>query len=91
MVRIGFLMLALAPTMISAAAPKAESDRPEAAADKQDRVICKSFPVIGSLVATTKECKTKRQWEAERNNLTQRNPFGSCAGSGGAGGGPCSH
>ena len=91
MVRHGLLMLVLVPTMLAAAAPKAAPDRPEAAADKQDRVVCKSFPVIGSLVATTRECRTKRQWEAERNNLTQRNPFGSCAGSGGADGGACSH
>lgn len=91
MVRIGLLMLILAPAMASAAAPKEGSDRPEAAADKQDRVICKSFPVIGSLVATTKECRTKRQWEGERNNLTQKDAIGSCAGSGGANGGFCGH
>jgi hypothetical protein len=37
-----------------------------AAAEKQDdstKVICKRFPVTGSLVQSTRECKTKADWE----------------------------
>ena len=90
MIRMALMMLALAPAMLSAAVPKSDSDRPETAADKQDRVICKTFPVLGSLVATTRECRTKRQWEAERLNLTQKNSLGSCAGPSGEGAGGCS-
>ena len=52
----------------------------ERAADDQDRIICKKFAVTGSLLATYKECKKKRDWERERNNI--RSPSttsGSCA------------
>lgn len=67
----------------SAAAPALAVDKPEAAADKQDKIICKRFSDIGSLIESHKECKTKRQWENERANLTMRDGLGTCSGQGG--------
>lgn len=77
--RMVLAMLVLAPAMASAK----PADKPEAAADKQDRIVCKTTPQIGSLVATDKVCQTKRQWERERSNLSMRDPLGSCNGPGG--------
>lgn len=81
------LFLALVPATAMAAAPRSELDRPEAAAGRHDQVICKRFTEIGSLIASRKICRTKRDWENERANLSMRDPIGSCAG--GSQGGFC--
>ncbi len=78
--------LVLIPLLAAlAAAPASARDKPEMASDKPDKIICKRFADIGSLIESHRECKTKREWENERANLTMRDPLGSCNGQGGAG------
>ena len=44
------------------------ADRPERAADAGDKIICKRFLRTGSLVDGYRECKSKMDWEREREN-----------------------
>ncbi len=60
----------------------------ERAADPQDKVICKRFVETGSLVKGQRTCKTKREWERDRDNIRSGGPgINSCrdATNGGAG------
>lgn len=71
------------------AAPSAQkSDAGERASDPQDKMICKRFVETGSLVKGTRVCKTKREWERERENVraTTSPQSGSCNASGLGGG-----
>jgi hypothetical protein len=60
------------------AAPRKGVDAPETAAGNPDKVVCKRFTQIGSLVASYRTCKTKREWERERENLRQINYSSPC-------------
>ncbi len=88
--RLSMLLLAV-PAIAAAQAPTpapAPAPVPKAklAADSPDKVICRTTPEIGSLVATTKVCRTRREWERVRDDLRARGPTGNC----GAGAGePC--
>lgn len=93
MCHAAFLILAL-PAALAAAPAR---DAPERAADIGGKIVCKRFTRIGSLVASYKECKTKREWENERVNLRTQSLSGICHvstdpvnGSVLAGGGNCS-
>lgn len=44
-------------------------DAGETSTDPLDKVICKRFADTGSLVAAHRECKTKRDWERDRENM----------------------
>ncbi len=59
-------------------APGRGADAPETAAGNPDKVVCKRFAQIGSLVATYRTCKTKREWERERENLRTINYSTPC-------------
>lgn len=89
---MGLSLLLLAVPAIAAAQEQAPAPVPapkaKLAADSPDKVICKTTPQIGSLVATTKVCRTRREWERMRDDLRGRGPVGNCAGS--AQGGSCS-
>ena len=80
---VAAVMLSLFPAAALAAAPVRGADAPEKAADKQDKIVCKTYAEIGSLIATQRVCHTKREWENGRANLTQRDPPGSCTVGGG--------
>ena len=79
MLRILF-MSALLAVSSSAIAEEAKRDVAEKAADSSDKMICKRFATTGSLVQNYRTCKTKREWERERENLRQLNPTASCGG-----------
>ncbi len=77
------LVIALFVAVPAAAEPQSggqvdSSNRPEQAADKSDRMICKRFTETGSLVSTYRSCKTKRGWENVRDNHTSMNAIGNC-------------
>jgi len=74
MIAVALLM----PAVAAARAPKGDVDRPENAADKGDRVICKSIPKIGSLIAADRTCMTKRDWDRERNRTMGSGLGSSC-------------
>lgn len=79
------LMLLLAAPAIASAQTPAPAPAPatKLVVDKQDKVICRSTSEIGSLVATNKVCRTRREWDRLRDDLRERGPVGNCgAGAG---------
>lgn len=54
------------------------ADSSERAADPRDKVVCKRFVRTGSLADSYRTCKTKWEWERERENLRQLNAANSC-------------
>jgi hypothetical protein len=79
-------MIQIFAMLVALAGPGVDADRPEVASDAGDRVICKRFAKTGSLVASYKDCKTKREWQREREARQQLSVVDSCAarGNGGA-------
>jgi hypothetical protein len=61
------------------AAPRKGVDAPETAAGNPDKVVCKRFVRVGSLVDGYRTCKTKREWERERENVRTVNYSSPCA------------
>jgi hypothetical protein len=59
-------------------APPSRADAPETAAGNPDKVVCKRFVKIGSLVDGYRTCKTKREWERERDNVRTINWSSPC-------------
>ena len=57
-----------------------------ASANDDNRIICKKFPVTGSLVQSTRVCKEKHYWDLEYAVRRQNTVTSSC----GAEGGVCS-
>jgi ribosomal protein S1 len=81
--------LAIATLMLTAtaagAAPAQKPDEHEKSADDAEKVICKRFKETGSLVSSRRVCKSKRDWERERDALRTNNGINSCANQVGAG------
>jgi hypothetical protein len=88
--RNGSLLTLLLTLLV--AAPGQVPDKPskrevaERSADPADKVICKRFQRIGTLVGTERVCKTKRDWDRERDALRQQGNGGACGVSGAPGG-----
>jgi hypothetical protein len=79
------LAIALASAATAgAAAPR--SDSPERAAGARDKVVCKRFVKTGSLVDGYRTCKTKWEWERERENVRQFGVSDACRSRGEGGG-----
>jgi hypothetical protein len=74
------ILIACAVISASAAqsAPRRAVDAPEKAAGNPDKVVCKRFTRIGSLAASYRTCKTKREWERERENVRTINYSTPC-------------
>ncbi len=62
-------ILGLAAMLAQAPAPQPNAG--EKAADPGSKMICKKFLETGSLVRGHRECKTKADWERERDALRQ--------------------
>ena len=60
---------------------------PKKPATSPDKIICRSFPETGSLVRMIKVCKTKHDWDVDRENLRAGPGVDSCRNAGN--GGPC--
>lgn len=75
---VAAMLLFVAGTMASAAPPK-QADEHEKSADAADKMICKRFQETGSLVSSRRICKTKRDWERERDALRSTSNINSCA------------
>jgi hypothetical protein len=77
---IGFLSAGCALWLFTAIAAQAAPPllEGERAADPQEKVVCKRFIRTGSLVDSYKTCKTKHEWERERDNLRQLSVSDSC-------------
>ncbi|MEG3177198.1 hypothetical protein U1872_13225 [Sphingomonas sp. RB3P16] len=57
-----FSLVAADPQPIPASAAKPSALSP-------DKVICKQAVVTGSLINTSKICKTRREWDEQRENV----------------------
>lgn len=86
--RISIIIFAASLTVATAAqsAQRRGVDAPEGAAGNPDKVICKTFTRIGTLAGRYRTCKTKAEWERERENLRQVNVSDSCGRRGELGG-----
>eukprot|EP01037_Dinobryon_pediforme_P021437 gene21437-22304_t len=47
--------------------PPTSTTKPAASAP--EKLVCKQFAVTGSLVGSKKICKTRREWDIERENV----------------------
>ena len=82
------MMILLLLSLVAADPQPVPVSAPKKPATSPDKVICQSFTETGSLVSTKKVCKTKREWDRERENLRASGPgVDSCRNSGN--GGPC--
>jgi hypothetical protein len=72
---------ATAASAATSTAPKREVA--EKAADGQEKMICKRFLETGSLVKGYRTCKTKRDWERERDAIRMHNGGGNSCPTGG--------
>jgi hypothetical protein len=63
---------------LAQAAPRTGADAAERAAGNPDKVVCKRFVRVGSLVDGYRTCKTKREWERERENARTVNWSSPC-------------
>jgi predicted transglutaminase-like cysteine proteinase len=78
------LVLASATAVFAADPPKV--DNTEKSADSGDKRICKRFLETGSLVKGYRTCKTKREWEREREAIRSvSSSVNSCANMGQSG------
>lgn len=73
-------LLALAfSTQIPAQAPDKPKADPNLKGASLDKVVCRISAPTGSLIANTKECRTKREWDAMRVDTMHILQSGSCA------------
>ncbi len=86
-----FRSIAVASLLLLGTSAIAQQPQPaangEKSADASDKVICKKFLETGSLVRGYKICKTKRDWERDRDDLRQSSVADSCRAR--AAGGSC--
>jgi hypothetical protein len=68
----------LGASTAAVAAPQ-PADAPEQPADPNEKIVCKTFTRIGTLASRYRTCKTKGEWQRERDNLRQVNVTDSCA------------
>jgi hypothetical protein len=79
-------VLVLTSATVAIAAEPAKPDEREKSADSPDKRICKRFTETGSLVKGYRTCKTKREWERERDAARSvASSVNSCANQGSAG------
>jgi len=72
----------LLPIADGAVAASAQKDAGEKSADPGSKVICKRFVRTGSLVDGYRVCKTKTEWQRDRDLLRQSTASTSCQNTG---------
>ena len=80
-----FAAAALVLATNTAVAMQAGPDRPEKTADTADKIVCKRFVETGSLVKSYRTCKTKGEWQRERDGLRALGASTSCRATGAGG------
>ena len=73
--RIAIALLALA----TIGAGQSPQDAPERSTGPLDKMICKKFPRTEALVASYRACKTKREWDIERDASKMYSVSDGCA------------
>jgi len=76
-VTIAFVCGLISATAVQSA-PRKGVDAPESAAGAPDKVVCKRFVRTGSLADGYRTCKTKKEWERERDNIRTINWSSPC-------------
>lgn len=76
------VMLSCTGFTAMAAAPPRETA--EKVSDPADKIVCKRFLETGSLVKGQRICKTKADWQRDRDAAHEMNTTRACAGSGDA-------
>jgi hypothetical protein len=83
MMRSAALAVILITALTAASAPQPtlrKVDEHEKSSDAADKMICKRFIEMGSLVKGYRTCKTKRDWERERDAVrSNTHSANSCA------------
>lgn len=77
-----FITLTIASVLAASTAAQSAprpADSAEQPSDPNEKVICKSFTRIGTLAGRYRTCKTKAEWQRERDNLRQVNVSDSCS------------
>lgn len=72
------IVVAMLVLSAPAAAERPKRDAPEQTTDSRDKVICKRFADTGSLVSSKRICKTKADWQRERDALREVGRSTSC-------------
>ena len=75
------------PSAGSAVAAPPQTDVGEKSADPGSKMICKKFLETGSLVKGYRVCKTKTEWQRDRDLIRQSTATTSCQNA--AMGNPC--
>jgi hypothetical protein len=65
-----------APATTSFAQPRTGASA--SSQDNRDRIVCRRFTRIGSLVDSYRTCKTNREWAREHENLQHLSATDSC-------------
>jgi hypothetical protein len=75
-----FLLPICSALSLIAAGPACAADagKPSNSAAPKEKMICKRFIRVGSLVDGYKTCKTKKEWDREHDNLQQLSITDSC-------------
>ena len=62
----------------SASAERPKREEAEKSAEPRDKLLCKRFTETGSLVAKTRICKTKADWDRDRDNFRHSSISATC-------------
>lgn len=72
------LACVLAASTAAQSAPRQGVDAPEQPSDLDQKIVCKTFTRIGTLASRYRTCKTKAEWQRERDNLRHSTVTDSC-------------
>lgn len=73
-------MILLMLLLVAADPQPAPTATTKPVASAPDKLVCKQFAITGSLVGSKKICKTRREWDIERENVRAVLPgTASCA------------
>ena len=64
-----FTVAALVSAATAVYATPPATGTPAKADNPRDRIVCRTYLDTGSLVRSTRSCKTRREWDAEAANL----------------------
>jgi hypothetical protein len=77
--RVSAVVLVLIFASASSAQPAPRrTDAAESAAGAKDKIVCKTFLRTGTLADRYRTCKTKGEWERERENLREADRAYGC-------------
>lgn len=78
------MLILLLLSLVAADPQPTPVSTPQRASAAPEKMVCKQFPITGSLVGSKKICKTRREWDEERAQLraSSGTGFDACANGG---------